>query len=183
MKTTSATRCSVQLKGLNFCDAPSVEDAPFPICERHMIQIVRFVMSGPRATDAIQNRGDAERIRTQRAHQRSKSVVYYIDMGNDKIKIGRSARLAGRLETLYREVSDVLAVEIGGAKTEAYRHKQFAADRIGKTENFTASTALKRHVTALATEDNALTVSEALRQQTGTAVYTGEHASPLLNWL
>lgn len=182
MKTTSATRCSVQLKGHNFCDAHSIEDAPFPICERHMIQVIRFAMDGPTRREAAQDRKSAETYRANRAKRDAASVVYYLDMGDGKIKIGRSARILGRLETLYRTQDDVLAVEIGGHKTEAFRHKEFSAERIGKTENFHASDRLKSHVHSLATAKNALTLSAAIRQQRGNTAATEPMSSPLMNW-
>lgn len=40
--------CSVQLKRGAFCDARSVADAPFPICEHHLIQITRFALQNAR---------------------------------------------------------------------------------------------------------------------------------------
>lgn len=177
-----AKSCTVQLGNGGFCDARSTNDAPFPICERHLIQIIKFAMRGPSSSTTVRDADGVQRSRTQRARRDQASVVYYLDMGNSKIKIGRSSQLANRLETFYRDVNDVLAVEIGGAKTEAFRHKQFADDRIGKTENFHASDRLKAHVHQLANASNALTVSEALRQQRGRGT-TKAPGSVLANWI
>lgn len=40
--------CSVEIRGGNFCNTHSVADSPFPICERHLIQITRFALQNAR---------------------------------------------------------------------------------------------------------------------------------------
>jgi hypothetical protein len=36
---TRQPRCTAQLNGGTFCDAPALQDMPFPICHRHASQI------------------------------------------------------------------------------------------------------------------------------------------------
>lgn len=76
-------------------------------------------------------------------------VVYYVRQPGDRIKIGFTTSFLGRMQTLYVQMEDVLAVELGGMEMESARHAQFAADRVGRTELFTLSEELTAHIEAL----------------------------------
>jgi hypothetical protein len=73
-------------------------------------------------------------------------VVYYILFGN-RVKIGMSASLRSRLDSLPRGVK-VLATEPGGRAVERERHDQFAGCRVGG-EWFRATPALLHHIATL----------------------------------
>lgn len=44
---TQLPYCTVQRKHGDFCDAPSVEDAPFPICQAHVDRLLKHYQQEP----------------------------------------------------------------------------------------------------------------------------------------
>ncbi|WP_423917135.1 GIY-YIG nuclease family protein [Frigoribacterium sp. 2-23] len=74
-------------------------------------------------------------------------VVYYIRF-DDRVKIGTTANPHQRLGRLWHD--QLLAFERGGRAVERRRHEQFAAQRFGRTEWFSADRAVLDHATALA---------------------------------
>lgn len=78
-------------------------------------------------------------------------VVYYLRMVNGNIKIGTSTNVQGRLTVWRYTAEDLLATESGGFDLESERHKQFAAERVGKSEAFRPSKRLMEHIESLAT--------------------------------
>lgn len=77
------------------------------------------------------------------------SFVYYLMVGPSTVKIGTTRDLRARLGALRTEKQYIAALELGGQPLEAQRHKQFAAERIGRRENFQLSKALKQHIESL----------------------------------
>lgn len=76
---------------------------------------------------------------------RERSVVYYVRLG-DYVKIGYTIHLPERIGQ-FRQGRDVLlAVEPGWRETEAERHKQFAAERVSRREDFNPSRRLLAHI-------------------------------------
>lgn len=93
---------------------------------------------------------DVEARRRYQADQAAKAVVYYVRLPGDRIKIGTTADLTGRMSGLRVDLEDVLATEPGGQPLEYLRHKQFAADRIHpRREDFRPSDALMSHIAML----------------------------------
>jgi hypothetical protein len=78
------------------------------------------------------------------------SYVYYLMLGPTTVKIGTTYRLAERIRSLRTDLQYVVAIERGGRDVEKIRHKQFAAERKGKREDFRLSDALKAHIGAMA---------------------------------
>ncbi len=72
-------------------------------------------------------------------------VVYYMRIG-DRVKIGTSASLAQRLETINPE--ELMATERGDRRVESRRHRQFADLRV-HGEWFRLEGALIQHIDAL----------------------------------
>jgi hypothetical protein len=72
-------------------------------------------------------------------------VVYYLRFA-DRIKIGSSFSLAGRLQSVPHD--ELLATEPGGRSLERRRHGQFAAYRI-TGEWFSAARPLMEHIAAI----------------------------------
>lgn len=142
-------RCTAQRSSGDFCDAPSLEDMPFPICLKHagrvftaMSQTImggrsNYVKSPPAAVARTPDPG----------------VVYYIRMADDRIKIGHTTRLKGRLREFCALPEQVLAVEPGTPSTEAARHREYQEDRLtGERELFRTSPQLTAHIDRLSTE-------------------------------
>lgn len=77
---------------------------------------------------------------------RGAHVVYYLAFG-DRVKIGTTRNLPQRVAVLPHD--EILAVEPGGREVEQRRHREFAASRLGKTEWFEPSAALRAHINTL----------------------------------
>lgn len=77
------------------------------------------------------------------------SVVYYIENAG-LIKIGTSYEVERRRNTIGGKV---LATEPGSYGLERERHRQFAGSRVGRTEWFQPSPALRQHIAALLDSD------------------------------
>ncbi|MCW2785230.1 MAG: hypothetical protein JWP74_1747 [Marmoricola sp.] len=134
-KATSpqAGTCTVQRKNGEFCDTPSADDMPFPICGRHASRLfarmnellsefdsdpLRRLMAGLDDMDSRRERAD------KRAAKRGPGVIYYVLVGN-LLKIGYSQSLQARLRT-YPPSRKLLATEPGTFALESQRHAQFA---------------------------------------------------------
>ena len=102
------------------------------------IDILSFVTA---CTAAAQESAGQESTRLR------EGIVYYILFGN-RIKIGTSATLRSRLDSLPRGVK-VLATEPGSREVERKRHEQFADCRVGG-EWFRMTRPLLAHVANLA---------------------------------
>lgn len=141
------TTCTAQLMGGKFCDAAGDEDMPFPLCFRHAGQV--WVAMNSKIRSEVQS----DNMAATAVSRERPSCVYYVLMG-DRIKIGTSRSLAGRLTQLMARPRDVLAIEPGDATLERERHTQFAADRIDRgREFFRPSEALCSHIEQIARQD------------------------------
>ncbi len=74
------------------------------------------------------------------------SVVYYVE-NHGLIKIGTSYEVERRARVLGGQL---LATEPGSYDLERQRHCQFAGSRVGRTEWFQPTAALRRHIAGLA---------------------------------
>lgn len=126
--------CGVQLSSGADCGAKSADGMPFPICGRHAIQVAEAVRDVARTALLVEKRVDHPALR--RAVEPAGSVVYYVALPGDRIKIGTSGNLPERLRSLRVDRAAVLATEPGGLSLERRRHRQFAAYRIGQREDF-----------------------------------------------
>lgn len=70
-------------------------------------------------------------------------VVYYLRYG-DRVKIGTTGNPRQRFAAILHE--EVMAFERGGRPLEQRRHAEFADDRLGTSEWFAFSTAIRGHV-------------------------------------
>lgn len=77
-------------------------------------------------------------------------VVYYLRF-RDRVKIGTSASPRQRLSQLKHD--ELLAFERGDRSVEQRRHAQFDDERFDRTEWFTLSARLEKHISGLATGD------------------------------
>lgn len=74
-------------------------------------------------------------------------VVYYLRF-DDRVKIGTTANPRQRFAAIWHD--DLLALERGDRRLEQRRHGQFAADRLGRSEWFALSDALRAHIAGVA---------------------------------
>ncbi len=73
-------------------------------------------------------------------------VVYYLRFA-DRVKVGTTANPRQRLAVIRHH--ELLAFERGGRRLEQRRHEEFANDRLGTSEWFRMSDAIRRHVDAV----------------------------------
>lgn len=84
--------------------------------------------------------------------QPANPLVYYLTLSPTTVKIGTSKNLLLRLKGLRTDLQYVLAVEPGGHELEAQRHRQFAAERLSRREDFRVSELLQQHINWLRSE-------------------------------
>lgn len=164
--TSRATgECSVQLINGAFCSAPPRAGLPFPICTRHAVQLHAAMQEETRRLMAEQGymhgalRNADEEDRQRRDLLMAQSVVYYIDMPGDVVKIGTTTNLKARLTSLRVDADKVLATEPGDARLEKRRHTQFKAHRVGKREDFRPSPTLMAWIDKVRRDHGAPTIT------------------------
>lgn len=149
--------CTAQLDSGEFCDAPSMEDVPFPICKNHALELFRHMRADTSLTFEWQleqlqsalgaSRADMPEVeRRMTAMARAQSVVYYVRMRSGRIKIGFSTAMKNRVAALRVDPGQVLATEPGGRDLERARHEQFADLRYDRWEEFRADERLMSHI-------------------------------------
>lgn len=125
------------------------DDAEFKLQEL-ALQVTQWVNSTYGASDALmamyQHLGQ---LRERPRPSARDGVVYYISQPRNRVKIGYTTSFVGRMQTLYAQPGDVLAVEVGTMELEAGRHRQFAGLRVGRTELFDLTPELEEHIRAL----------------------------------
>src|SRR3954470_12354445 len=132
MADLTHARCTVQRRDGDFCDAPSIEEGPFPICGSHAAQLFRFTV--PTMSNLTSQQplfmaiAEADRYKREQAKEErhlasTKPVVYYIQVG-EFIKIGTTIQLRERIKA-YPPNKRLLATEPGGHSLESRRHEQF----------------------------------------------------------
>lgn len=105
-------RCTAQTRSGNFCDAPSLPDAPFPICAKHAREAFQFgaqlvsvavPSTGPWASVPVREVLHGYVELTRRMESRPiditadlRSCVYFVQVG-DVIKIGASGNVKSRM--------------------------------------------------------------------------------------
>jgi hypothetical protein len=163
--TAVIDRCTVQLPNGRFCDARSLEDVPFPICGPHAERLlghfgkepVRYAWSPRLAPEHFLREREENHRRFQaqadlrRQRMDDQSQVYYVRI-HDHVKIGYSINMRQRLGALRVNDDALLATEPGGREVEAMRHQQFAAERVGRREDFNPSRRLLAHIEAVKAE-------------------------------
>jgi hypothetical protein len=76
-------------------------------------------------------------------------LVYYVALSPTVVKIGTTTNLPLRLKGLRTDLQYVLAIEQGSHTLEAQRHHEFAAERLGRREDFRVSDRLQQHINHL----------------------------------
>ena len=115
-----------------------------PICDGHRRLVgISFMAENVRVAREVMEQAPPPEPAPPRP-----SFVYYVRIG-DHVKIGFTTRLRQRLSDLRVDHENLLAVEPGGRELETQRHREFAAERVGKRENFNPSPRLLAHIKAL----------------------------------
>jgi hypothetical protein len=144
-----SAQCGVLLANGKDCGSKPQEGMPFPICARHAIQ-VSLAVRDIAATRLLQGSVPIGTMRRQRESERDAgSLVYYVELPGDRIKIGTTKNLTQRVRALRVGIGAVLATEPGGVGHERRRHRQFAAYRIGELEDFRDVPALREWIAEL----------------------------------
>jgi len=134
------------MNGGEFCDAPSWDVAPFPICQRHALAVYAAV--GKHIREDRPRRSARVKVGPPESLGQ-RGIVYYVDFGTH-IKIGFTTNLRRRLASFSRPRTDVMAVEEGTLLTEAQRHAQFDNERVEGRELFAKSDRLMEHIASVA---------------------------------
>ena len=117
-----------------------------PVCRSCGIKIALVYMREAEQVEperAEQKRREAKRREDVRYGRTESSVVYYVKLDAERIKIGFTTNLLARLTGLRVDRENLLAYEPGGRELERQRHQQFQADRIrAGREDFRPSEAL-----------------------------------------
>lgn len=169
-KSTQWTRCTAQSEDGSFCDAPSIDGAPFPICIRHGAQLLRFFQAElngiehapfTRKLEVLNSmrdgKADLERRLREDAERMPTERVYYVLVGK-LIKIGYTTQLRKRMAT-YPPDRKILAIEDGGMNLEAQRLRQFRASLAHGKEWFRPTPDLIDHINRLRKLQNARPLS------------------------
>lgn len=140
--------CGAQLSSGDYCGATPADDMPFPICTRHALQVYRVIREEIKRALVVEERVPHRRLARDRERDAG-SLVYYLALPGDRIKIGTTTNLPQRLNALRADRAWVLATEPGGVSVERQRHRQFAAYRIGQREDFRDVPKLREWIDAL----------------------------------
>lgn len=138
------------------CNRNIREDSPVPVCHQHGMEIARAFainLDHERLKEAEAHREAREQKQPAEMRRSGRSLVYYVRIG-DHVKIGYTRHLRQRMTGLRVTTDELLAVEDGDQSLETQRHRQFAADRVGRRENFRPSDALMAHIAGLGGRDS-----------------------------
>jgi hypothetical protein len=95
----------------------------------------------------------ARREQTRLAYAEMGDVVYYVRRRDGLIKIGHSASLLRRMQSLNVRQKDILALEPGGSAREGQMHLKFAACNVRGpnlgVEHFTLTPELLAHINSI----------------------------------
>ncbi|WP_328590800.1 GIY-YIG nuclease family protein [Glaciibacter flavus] len=162
-------RCSQLRSDGVACGLPIEAGAPVQLCSSHLLAAHDWVARDVGVTDllpgpcvacggrvgirypsgwvcAVCEWRAGELVDVEIASELRIEVVYYLRY-DDRIKIGTSATPRRRIAALPHD--EVLAFERGGRGLEQRRHRQFADQRIPRTEWFEIDDTLLDHVSAL----------------------------------
>lgn len=115
------------------------------LLRRHPEELLAYAMYNEQREPAQQRSAST---RAKRIRQGAKPVVYYLDRV-DRVKIGMTTSITGRLASLQALPDDLLAVEPGGRSREFDQHLRFQHLRIGRTEWFIKGADLMEYIATL----------------------------------
>lgn len=132
--TARLERCTIVRRLGDFCDLPSIEDGPFPVCAKHALKLYRHLadLSDAELSDlAPAPANQAPNTRTLRGHQNKalaaiqagQSLVYAVKFPDGIIKIGCSSNLAKRMDAYRCDGGELVGFMPGDYALEQEIHK------------------------------------------------------------
>lgn len=150
----------MQYEDLNFCDADSMPDSPFPICSRHALNLFRRMAKALDEADPVygfenvkpvqfapEDKKLARNYRSKTAARERREIVYYL-LVDGLVKIGYSSNFKNRLKG-YPPHAHILGTEQGGRDLERVRLRQFEHLRASRYEWFHPGAELRAHIETL----------------------------------
>lgn len=157
--TNSSLNC-VAMEAGQPCPNLVASAVPAPLCHRHRMQIAIAVvpemllkaagadMRPPRHVSpdlwGLIDSAPQVPAKLDGAHA---PCVYFLSRG-DRLKIGYTTNLGGRLNALHADAADVLLTLKGGTRLEIALHERYADFRIGTTEWFERAPCLEEFIQA-----------------------------------
>jgi hypothetical protein len=166
------------------CRADPMEDAPIPLCRRHMrIAYLHYADTLRFHTDPTPEEiADIERdpgVHALGLNLRGRDpVVYYIKIGNH-IKIGYTTDLATRMAALQPD--HIFGTERGDRDLERQRHEQFAHLRSKGREYFDPADDLMAHIIEVCSRPKELVHADRIHELPGYVAGVGCPACGLLS--
>jgi hypothetical protein len=157
--TEPIARCLGIEEGAPCTDLATITQ-PVPLCTHHQMQVAMAIVPEMLASAASLARRTpipvARDTETQRAVSRAQVAgldltgvhgarVYFVRNG-DRVKIGYSTNLRGRLDALYLRPDAVLLLLVGGKDLEGALHRHFAGYRVPNTEWFRYTKEIKAYI-------------------------------------
>ena len=135
--TARRPSCTVQRSWGDFCEQPSAEDVPFPICSHHALELVDHLADVRRDTLAagvtrISPRNRSERVEQTRAIKAitaGKHTIYAVQFPDGVIKIGCTGDLAARYNAYVADGGQIVGFRFGGFDDELALHKTLEPHR------------------------------------------------------
>lgn len=129
------------------CGKPIHDHSPVEVCRSCGMKVAREFEHDLYLWRRDQQAKRIEKAETKRGN-REGGLVYYVQIANH-IKIGYTTKLRQRLQTLRVDPFALLAIELGSPDLERVRHRDFAACRIGRREDFELTPELQAHITRM----------------------------------
>lgn len=149
METNPQMLCSGLADGLP-CLRPAATASPFPICQRHRVEIAASVIPELLGRELLAiptvplPTPEAVTIESL-LNGPHEDIVYFIANGG-RVKIGYSTNLLDRVRSLSLREGDVLTALAGGFELEQTLHAHFAEHRRGNTEWFDLAPEIVRYI-------------------------------------
>lgn len=135
------------------CDKSLPVTELLPVCRSCGVKIALAHLSEASKFDVVMaeaKRSQEERQRLRTNGKPGASVVYYVKLDENRIKIGFTSKPRERLRAFRVHPSALLAYEPGGRDVERQRHTMFAAERLGaRVEEFEPSERLMEWIADL----------------------------------
>lgn len=172
------------------CASDATARTPVALCTRHRMQVAMGI--APEMLGfAAQRYADENLTRTAQPitptfHGTHEPIVYFILNGN-RVKIGYTTNLIGRVRALAQATDNVILTLAGGRELESALHDRFARFRVGNSEWFEYRADIRAYVSSkdrkdlhTTTNDRPSTDAEAVRDAAELIVHSGIASASML---